>query len=1197
MTRRLLLALFLLLAPTALLAQTNAITSIEPAQIPAGQNGANLTIFGTFATLGTVYFCFYSAYGSSAPVAGTVENTNTAILSAPADAIQQIPPDSFTGGIANVAVYAVPTSTTVCNGVILDPSFSNYKPVQIVFPSATSFDVTSLPQSNPNLSNAPPREIYLGGSNFAAGISTVTLSGTFISFTPGSTAVTSSSLRIDMPTTLPAGATSLTATVCNNDPSYSYCSGPLSLAITTLAANPGTLVATPSTGTTLDSYSLQATFGSASTAGLPTGLITFTDGTTTLGTAPLKLTSGQFATAAPTTLDAGPGTQTFTPIVADFNKDGLADVLLTDLPDQVFYILRADTVPGAFGGVQTIFPDADFCNIGPASAAVGDFNGDGYPDVAILCNNDSGNNVLVYLNQGDGTFASLPSSVVAAGGAKLITAADLNKDGKIDLVLAGPLAFGGTINGFTLLPGDGTGAFTKSGQITAPAASGTQLAAVDLNNDGYPDLIVLGGPGPSPTPVSVFQNDGKGAFPGTPTYQGVFGDGVSTTAFYTALMPGNKYPNLIAIYGGAATGFAVVTNNQTSTISFSSTSYPVAIPGLVGISVGNFNGDGNPSVATFNGASIQVYAPDSGGLYNSPTASFATPTTGIANLVASDMNGDGYADLIAVTPNNSSPAFAQTYITTGTAAATLGSLSFSAATHSLAATTPGTFTLAPGSATASLVVNPVADSLQLNYSPTSPTYSPTTGETLSLAVITKSLPYATGTVQFHDGETLLGTGTLAGGTTGPGGSIADTAIVAILGAGSHTITANYFGDSIYVPNEISTTFTVNQATPAISWTPNPATIPVGVPLSSAQLDATASVPGSFVYTPAAGTSFSAGTQTLSVTFTPTDTVNYTAATQTVSLQVAALALSSLSSSTAQLGDPAKPITLTGAGFANDAVVNLDGVAIPTTYVSDTTLTATVPAAEFQTIHTIQVTVTNVKEAQTSAALAFAVTAPPVVSVFSGPSTAGSGSQPNLTFQLTNPYPVDITGTLTLTFTPSSGLTDDPAIQFASGGHTMTFTIAANSTASPTIQLQTGSVEGSITVTLALTAGTTDVTPPTIQPITIALPAAAPAIASVSITRSTSTFDVAIQGLSNTRAITQAIFHFTPAAGASLTTTDVTVDAATLFANWYSTDTSTPYGSTFTYTQTFNIDQDASVVGSVTVTLVNGVGSSPTGSAQ
>jgi hypothetical protein len=59
----------------------------------------------------------------------------------------------------------------------------------------------------------------------------------------------------------------------------------------------------------------------------------------------------------------------------------------------------------------------------------------------------------------------------------------------------------------------------------------------------------------------------------------------------------------------------------------------------------------------------------------------------------------------------------------------------------------------------------------------------------------------------------------------------------------------------------------------------------GTALSSNQLNATANVPGNFIYNPAAGTVLNAGTNTLSVIFTPTDTVDYASVTDTMSLIV------------------------------------------------------------------------------------------------------------------------------------------------------------------------------------------------------------------------------------------------------------------------------------------------------------------------
>lgn len=77
---------------------------------------------------------------------------------------------------------------------------------------------------------------------------------------------------------------------------------------------------------------------------------------------------------------------------------------------------------------------------------------------------------------------------------------------------------------------------------------------------------------------------------------------------------------------------------------------------------------------------------------------------------------------------------------------------------------------------------------------------------------------------------------------------------------------------------------IGQVTPTISWHA-PAAITYGTPLGAAQLNATASVPGTFAYSPASGAVLAAGTQTLSVTFTPTDTAHYTTATATVQLIV------------------------------------------------------------------------------------------------------------------------------------------------------------------------------------------------------------------------------------------------------------------------------------------------------------------------
>ena len=89
----------------------------------------------------------------------------------------------------------------------------------------------------------------------------------------------------------------------------------------------------------------------------------------------------------------------------------------------------------------------------------------------------------------------------------------------------------------------------------------------------------------------------------------------------------------------------------------------------------------------------------------------------------------------------------------------------------------------------------------------------------------------------------------------------------------------------YTTASASVSINVTQVTPTIAWG-NPADITYGTALSGVQLDAAASVPGTFVYDPASGTVLSAGPQqTLNTTFTPIDTANYTTASASVSINV------------------------------------------------------------------------------------------------------------------------------------------------------------------------------------------------------------------------------------------------------------------------------------------------------------------------
>ncbi len=109
----------------------------------------------------------------------------------------------------------------------------------------------------------------------------------------------------------------------------------------------------------------------------------------------------------------------------------------------------------------------------------------------------------------------------------------------------------------------------------------------------------------------------------------------------------------------------------------------------------------------------------------------------------------------------------------------------------------------------------------------------------------------------------------------------------VLSVGEHTLTATFTPtDTANYTTPIPKIVSINvmKATPTITWK-DPESITYGTQLSSIQLDAMASVPGSFVYTPAAGTVLSTGMHILNVSFTPKDTTNYTTGSASVLINV------------------------------------------------------------------------------------------------------------------------------------------------------------------------------------------------------------------------------------------------------------------------------------------------------------------------
>jgi MinD-like ATPase involved in chromosome partitioning or flagellar assembly len=138
--------------------------------------------------------------------------------------------------------------------------------------------------------------------------------------------------------------------------------------------------------------------------------------------------------------------------------------------------------------------------------------------------------------------------------------------------------------------------------------------------------------------------------------------------------------------------------------------------------------------------------------------------------------------------------------------------------------------------------------------------------------------------------TVLGPGQLNATASEEGTFEYSPGVGAVLAVGEHTplVTFRPRDNEDYPSVQTAVTLSVAMARPTISWNP-PATISAGTALSADELNATASVPGTFSYKPALGEMLPVGKHTLTVTFTPTDTMNYEPLKAAVPLTVAELA--------------------------------------------------------------------------------------------------------------------------------------------------------------------------------------------------------------------------------------------------------------------------------------------------------------------
>jgi hypothetical protein len=346
-----------------------------------------------------------------------------------------------------------------------------------------------------------------------------------------------------------------------------------------------------------------------------------------------------------------PTASTLPMVIGDFNGDGKLDLGMGGVNGQVAILL---------GNGDDTFKNPHFLSlVFPAlETATADFNGDGFDDLAVqdsvpLNGNSSGaGHLSVYLSNGDGTFAP-PICVPLAALPSALTVGDFNGDGIPDLVTVTHT------NQVAVLLGNGDGTFGEplTSALAQPAGSGDArtLTVADFNNDGRLDLVVGN---LSSTTLTVLLGNGDGTFATqTPVTADVTptdvlagdwtGDGRVDLAVATNNPANAPAPSGIA---GSVTLLPGLGNG-----SFQN-QVPLAAGDLVqGAVTADFNGDGIPDIAAVSAGSddVAIFLGVGDGTF-APAQHIPVGQTPTA-LVAGDFNGDGRIDLAVLDSGDSTP--------------------------------------------------------------------------------------------------------------------------------------------------------------------------------------------------------------------------------------------------------------------------------------------------------------------------------------------------------------------------------------------------------------------------------------------------------------------------------------------------------------------------------------------------------------
>jgi hypothetical protein len=496
-------------------------------------------------------------------------------------------------------------------------------------------------------------------------------------------------------------------------------------------------------------------------------------------------------------------------LVADFNGDGLADIVVPDYVFSFAYLqgygdgtFRSpldfySPVPGGYGALAT-------------TMATGDFNGDGYPDF-VLGNvgynnpNGSGIGITVFLSNPDGSLQ--PGVNYGTGGSyEGVSVGYFTGSSNLDIA-----AVNESNGGIQIFKGNGDGSFASGLFYSTGGADALTIVTGDFNHDGFPDLAVVNS-NPQSTPptynitVSVLLNNGTGGFTtpaavytvnsSTGIAEDIAAADINNDGILDLIVTENN-PGVVAVLLGNADGTFQTASTPAFTYNF-----------LGNVAFGDLNGDGKLDLAVTvadksTGTGLAVAEGNGDGTFK-PAVLYSTtlqnvnlgldPLPGAIQML--DLNGDGKLDLVY---SNTGYGTIGVLYNTGTNPFATGMfydpVEYSAGSYVSALALvdvdgDGAVDVVAADsdfAGATILLNTSGSINTLAASANPAVASQSVTLTATVAGVRGVTTVPTGSVTFFDGSTSLGSSSLSGGVA--------TLSTSAMAVGTHSVTAQYSGDS------------------------------------------------------------------------------------------------------------------------------------------------------------------------------------------------------------------------------------------------------------------------------------------------------------------------------------------------------------------------------------------------------------------